>query len=114
MIRDGLYHRYIYWPKEIVHLGTDIPTLVYCPHALEKAKERKISLPSSVTGCYIPEVKIEKGKVVSAIYRAQYGKFQYICLVLHIINDVPFMVRTVWINNISHVITLDENRYVQK
>jgi hypothetical protein len=110
--RDGCYHKTLFFPKELDLLPKDIEVLHYCGYALERARQRRIIIPTSVHNCSIPEIQIEGGKIVKALYRAYHSSHYDICLVMHIINNKPFMVRTVWLNNTTHHITLDKSKYV--
>lgn len=115
-MRDGLYHSTVWYPEGLVEqLPTTVEKIIYCSHALKRAKDRGVNkLPRVITDCEIPEVEVKDGEIVKALYKTRKSANLDICLVFHIKHNKPFMVRTLWINNRKHKITIDKSRYVHE
>ena len=114
MIRDGLYHQLVFMPPELLKkLPKRVDNVAYCPHAIEKIIERKILYPPAhIVNCSIPEVEVIEGQITKAIYKVDYTKHMDMCLVFHIKNNKPHIVRTLWVNNKVDRVMIDRGRYV--
>src|ERR1035437_5721289 len=112
MTKNKLYSCAIYLPIGLLErLPYSITHISYCPHAQEKAQERNIDLPKNIFGGQIVEIETEDDKIIKAVYRIHYSKNKDLTLVFHIKNDLPVMVRTLWINQHGKDKQINPDRY---
>ena len=110
-LRDGLYHKDIYLPQELLEkLPDKINTIVYTKHAVEIAQQRKIRLPDRIYGGQIFEVEIMNNTIVKACYRIRSYKNTDLCLVFHTYPSRMLCI-TAWLNDKTCVHTNLKKRY---
>lgn len=95
---DGLYHKDIYLPLELINkLPDKINNIIYTHHAVEIAKQRDVRLPDRIYGGNIFEVEVHNGKIVKACYRIRHYHNTDLCLVFHTYYNRMVCI-TVWLN----------------
>ena len=108
----GLYSKQFGLPTEVDQLPSVIRNLVYCPHAIKVADERHITRPNNMWQSEIVEVLIEEGEISKVIYKLYYTKMYDLFLVMHVKNDKPFIVRTLWLSPKNEWHNLNRSRYI--
>ena len=119
-MKNGLYHREVYWEKEIqkqiaAALNSGLP-LKFDDHAIDKKYERKISIngitKEKLKNGYCFEAEVKNNKVVKFAIRYGYNDTDDLASVWNPKSDCLYC-KTIWINkkNDKHI-TLDESKYV--
>lgn len=120
IMKNGLYHREVYWPDKIQNqidgaLNSGLP-FEFDPHAIGKKYERNISIEGitvdKLKKGYCFEAEVRKNKVVKFVIRYNYGNAYDLATVWMPRADCLYC-KTIWLNkNDDTHLTLDESKYV--
>ena len=121
-MKDGLYHREIYWPTEFDDFFSNhqIANIEFSKHVIENqgTADRRIYNIDEITLDFIKagqifEIELSKSKIIKLVIRRKYKNKKDICMAFAIKNK-SLLCKTCWLNlqdDIHH--TLDESKYIR-
>ena len=120
-MRDGLYHKEIFWLPEFDGLlekysDAKIEISKHTKENIRKQENRIYNLEditmNFIQKGYIFEIEVKKGKIVKFVTRNKYTATDDICIVLQI-KGKDLICKTCWLNRQDDThYTLNEKRYV--
>lgn len=110
MIKDGLYHKDVFLPKELAI--PQLSSLIVSRHAQTRSEQLNVRLPRD----FIPQIgqvieaEVVQGKLHKIVVRQPWNAAVDICYPLLVQTKV---IKTVWTNSRTDThLTLDKTRYV--